>query len=92
MTAPKLDIEDAWKMSWLNRGEVQASTNCGCYFCLRSFPATEVEDWTDDDSMTALCPHCGYDAVLPEVTDAETLKAANARWFIEPHARHKKLS
>jgi len=78
-----MDIEQACRASRRNRAKVQAAKECGCYFCLRSFPSTDVVDWADLDEMTALCPHCGIDSVLPSVTDKEALIAANERWFCE---------
>ena len=78
-----MDIEQACNMSRRNRAAVTAAKECGCYFCLRSFPATDVVEWADLDEMTALCPNCGIDSVLPGVTDADALAAANERWFCE---------
>jgi heterodisulfide reductase subunit A-like polyferredoxin len=46
-----------------HRVELEASTRCACFFCFRSFAATEIKAWIDADT-TALCPGCGVDAVL----------------------------
>lgn len=78
-----MDIEQACNMSMRNREGVVAAKECGCYFCLRPFPATDVVAWTDQDEMTALCPICGIDSVLPGVTDVDVLAAAHERWFCE---------
>ena len=65
---------------------------CGCFYCLRTYPATEVIDWIDDGE-TPLCPHCGIDAVMAEVTDLGTLLAMRSRRFarreepVEPLSR-----
>jgi hypothetical protein len=46
-----------------NRDELSRSTNAGCFFCLRIYPATDIEEWTDD-GMTAICAHCPTDSVI----------------------------
>jgi hypothetical protein len=46
-----------------HRVELEASTRCACFFCFRSFAATDIKAWIDSET-TALCPGCGVDAVL----------------------------
>jgi hypothetical protein len=46
-----------------HRVELEASTRCACFFCFRSFTASEIKAWIDANT-TALCPGCGVDAVL----------------------------
>ncbi len=50
-----------------HRAELNASTRCGCFFCFRTFAATDVKAWIDTDT-TALCPHCGVDSVLGDAS------------------------
>lgn len=45
----------------------QVGRGC-CFYCLRRFAVAGVERWIDDGE-TALCPHCGIDAVLPDRGD-----------------------
>lgn len=57
---------------------------CGCFFCLKIFSPKEIVDWIDKDD-TALCPHCGIDAVIGEssgfpITE-EFLGRMRDRWF-----------
>jgi len=68
---------------------------CGCFFCLRVFPPSEITEWVrsyrnDTEKTCALCPHCSIDAVLPslevELTD-ELLRAMNAHWFGAGHCK-----
>ena len=49
-------------------GKDEPGVNCGCFYCLHVYAATEVIDWIDDGE-TPLCPHCGVDAVMLGVTD-----------------------
>jgi len=46
-----------------HRVELDDSTHCGCFFCFRTFAASEIKIWIDKE-QTALCPRCGIDAVI----------------------------
>jgi hypothetical protein len=46
-----------------HRVELEASERCGCFFCFRQFPTATIKQWVDAN-QTALCPHCGIDAVI----------------------------
>lgn len=46
-----------------HRVELEAGERCGCFFCFRTFPPSAIKAWIDAN-QTALCPHCGIDAVL----------------------------
>ena len=88
-----MDIEQACNLSRRNRESVAAVNECGCYFCLRVFQATDVVEWADIDEMTALCPICGVDSVLPGVTDVDVLASAHERWFCEtPNGPHERAA
>ena len=59
---------------------------CGCFYCLKTFDASEVATWVDE-GVTALCPHCGIDTVLSEKADPIDpwfLKRMHAFWFKAP--------
>ena len=60
-----LELEDYKSLSRNNDFTVRFSNQCGCYHCLKKFPASEVRDWVDEGA-TAVCPKCGIDAVLPD--------------------------
>jgi hypothetical protein len=53
----------AHKHSMRHRAEIEASTRCACFFCFRTFAATDIKTWIDGN-QTALCPRCGVDSVL----------------------------
>jgi hypothetical protein len=58
--------------SFRNRDHMTPGTACGCFYCAAVFAADEIREWVDAD-LTALCPRCGIDTVLPGVTDTATL-------------------
>src|SRR3954470_14975353 len=62
-TALTLLLVDAHKHASKHRAEVEASGQCGCFFCFRRFAPSAIKVWTDGQ-QTALCPSCGVDSVL----------------------------
>jgi hypothetical protein len=87
------DLESIHKHSSHHRPRIEASAVCGCFYCLRTFAPTAISDWVDwpngDESqpgVTALCPRCGIDAVLPDNVPAAALSEGLLRqmhdyWF-----------
>jgi hypothetical protein len=68
-----------------HKQELLVSASCGCFYCQRVFASSEVEDWCDDGN-TALCPYCGIDALIGDVssfpiTDPSFLRAMHQYWF-----------
>jgi len=73
-----------------NRRLIEQGGPCGCFYCLKTFDAGEIIHWVDpaddgdSDGQTALCPHCGIDAVLSAkaapINDL-FLRRMKARWF-----------
>ena len=50
-----------------HRDELMRSESCGCFYCLRILPPSEIQEWTDTiDGVgtTARCPHCSVDSVI----------------------------
>ena len=83
MSIPEADLTRAHRNSMSNRTYMEASTRCGCFYCLSTFYAREIVEWTDAGE-TALCPTCGIDSVLSAATDSingEFLVGMNERWF-----------
>lgn len=40
---------------------------CGCFYCLSIFSPKFINDWIEDDNdLTAICPYCGIDSVIPK--------------------------
>jgi len=67
-----------------NRIELEASEVCGCIACERIYFPSEVVRWLEDG--TALCPHCGVDAVVGSASGIPimpgVLRRAHERWFL----------
>ena len=70
--------------SFLNRDRITAAPSCGCFYCLATVPGDDVREWVDD-GRTALCPRCGIDSVLPDVTDDDTLRVLHHYRFEVTH-------
>ena len=61
-------LQEAHKHSAAHRDEITKSDKCGCFYCKKVFPSTEIREWIDEDvssvGQTALCPQCGVDSVI----------------------------
>lgn len=53
-----------------NKKEIKKSKSCGCVYCLNVFDSKKVVKYCHekDGSLTALCPICGIDSVIPNHT------------------------
>jgi hypothetical protein len=67
-----------------NQMELEASEVCGCIACERIYFPSEIVRWLEDG--TALCPHCGVEAVVGSASGIPimpgVLRRAHARWFL----------
>ena len=45
------------------KNEIKKSSTCGCFYCLKTFPASEVVEYWDKN-QTPVCPKCGHDSVI----------------------------
>ena len=60
------DVEKAHRYCTANEGLLSESTVCGCFYCLKVFAPSEIENWINDrDGKTAICPYCSIDSVRP---------------------------
>ena len=78
-------LKELHRGSSYHKDEVLKAETCGCFHCCQTFPPSEIWDWIDNGE-TALCPKCRIDAVLPNMTDAATLKEMSEYWFSEAEA------
>lgn len=75
-------------LSFENEELLKQAARCGCYYCGRIFKPSEISKWiADRHGRTAMCPHCGIDAVLQEAADGSytldesLLLHMNQTWF-----------
>lgn len=97
----RADLESVWRFCARHRDLLERSDQAGCFYCLAQFPPTAIEDWVDEPpsasgsltgmpeakGVTALCPRCGIDAVLPSAAvclDAQLLVEMQAYYFGGP--------
>lgn len=81
--AAKPNLTALHKKSSRHRSSLSKAKICGCFYCLREFPFTQIAEWIADNE-TALCPYCGVDAVLgfkSQPADQELLHAMHEYWF-----------
>ena len=90
----RADLESIHKFCGHHRDLLIRSDRAGCFYCGAMFSPEEITDWIDDkqvdtgnldDGMTALCPRCGIDAVLPSAAPIALsegiLTAMHRHWF-----------
>ena len=91
------ELDAIWLFCHRHRLQVEASDRCGCFSCSAIFTNGEIREWMDEPDqahrglsaarqVTAVCPRCGIDAVLPGSVvplDPDMLQAMNARFFLE---------
>ena len=70
------ELKTFHSQSWRNENAVKASKRCGCFYCFAFFAPDMIDEWwdkgedgTDPLALTAVCPYCGIDSVLPESPD-----------------------
>ena len=78
------DHIEAHRHSIRHREEILASALCGCFYCCKIFPPSEIETWVDDE-QTAICPYCPVDSVIGSASGypitVEFLQRMKAHWF-----------
>ena len=81
----RADVKEAHKFCWHNRGDLEQSGVCGCFYCRKIYSPKEINTWIDDGGVTALCPYCWIDSVISERSGypitKEFLSAMNEYWF-----------
>lgn len=79
-------LREAHKHSLSNRDALRKSVLCGCFYCLKRFPPTEIREWIHDkEGQTALCPFCGIDSVIGDASgygiETAFLEDMKKYWF-----------
>lgn len=84
-------FREAHTATFKNWRFLRKSKMCGCIYCCRVYPTSEVVDWCNerDRRRTALCPYCGIDSVIPDASgwplDEKFLNKMKYLWF-ESHS------
>lgn len=78
-------VISAYAYSINNEPMLRKDKKCGCFYCLKIFDPSEIEEWIEDEALTALCPHCGIDSVISESAGypltQEFLEKMRRYWF-----------
>ena len=77
-------ILEAYEHTSNHRTVLQKSKSCSCIYCRKTFGYADINEWADN-KQTAICPHCGVDAVIGSASGVELtkefLKDMKAYWF-----------
>lgn len=81
-------MEKLHSRSFGGKAKLQRSKLAGCFYCLSTYRPDFIDEYVDSN-VTALCPYCGIDAVIPLSYVAPrttrmhmiTLKQLNRRYF-----------
>ncbi len=79
----------AYAHSLYNEQEVKASANVSCFYCLNTFPVSELkeEDYMEERNgmKTVFCPYCGVDALIGDASEVnctpKLLQQMKNHWF-----------
>ena len=95
------DYIEAHKFCTSNCDSLKEDKICGCFYCLSIFIPDEIVQWikerpaqgrpgiveNSNRHLTAICPHCGVDAVIGESSGypitKEFLAMMKEYWFKE---------
>ena len=84
------DYVEAHRFSNNHMAQLKQDSLCGCFHCRKIFHPQEITYWIVDDNDcdregTAVCPHCGIDAVIGEHSGypitPEFLEQMKTYWF-----------
>jgi NAD-dependent SIR2 family protein deacetylase len=71
---------EIYASSYKNIETVQKSKTCGCFYCQKTFSSESILKWVDK-GLTALCPYCETDAVVPNISDTQILFKMHMLYF-----------
>ena len=82
-------IREAHKFCIRHRLQITNSKTCGCFYCISIFHPSEIVEWIhengDEEEQTALCPKCGIDSVLGDISgyniSKSFLREMHQYWF-----------
>ena len=71
---------NAHEHAFRQREVLEHSDGCGCFYCFKTFPTSEITTWVDDDK-TAICPRCGMDSVIGSASGYPLTKVALRKMY-----------
>lgn len=80
---------NATELSFKNAHLIDDDTDCSCYYCCTSYKGSEITEYFDD-GLTAMCPRCRVDAVLPEHFTRERLEGIYKENFTSRRSEYYK--
>ena len=75
----KLLTKKVHKLSSNHRELIKVANKATCFYCFNSIKYEDIADWIDNDN-TAVCPCCGVDSVVPNIT-SNLIKHINKEYF-----------
>jgi hypothetical protein len=72
-----------------NHNVIIQSTQCVYFYCKHLFDSEAIKNWIEGETeKTAMCPHCGIDAVIGDasnapIKDSEFVEAMHQHCFSE---------
>ncbi len=78
------ELKRAHVLSCHNRAQLDNSTLCGCFYCLKIFDPKLIVEWCDNNQIT-ICPYCGIDSIIYDSqfypVSNDFLKQMKDYWF-----------
>lgn len=73
-----------YKLTYENRDILLKAKKCVCVYCGAEFDVSEIEFWQPDpNNLTAQCPHCWIDAVLPKEINGKEITKEDVKKMFE---------
>ncbi len=104
MPRSEADLRSIHQYSAHHREMMGRSERAGCFYCLAEFEPTDITEWVDwpdhvgdgqenELGVTAVCPRCGIDSVLPSAApitwDSTLLAEMHECWFSDHRIKRR---
>lgn len=78
----KTQLAELHARSSLHLMDFNGHAFASCFYCVRNdIPVPDLFHETADNGLTAICPHCHVDAILPGQYDKSVLEQMERRYF-----------
>lgn len=79
------ELKTVHRECYRNRTRIATAEKCSCFYCLREFNPESITNWVDRNGTTALCPFCGIDSVLCDVSTELVKEVSNYAFGEQEH-------